>query len=155
MKGRASVTGFLAVMCLAFVLPLVVAPEESDWLDPLTRQLVSFIAVALLSLILGYGETTLRLPILGRVCGPIAVGVIFGFVFGVLVELCSGGSELRLLRHPLVPFWIKSFFATYKLETTYAPLYGAHGYRGCALVLLGRTKERFSGRSGLNNSADC
>jgi hypothetical protein len=126
MKGRASVTGvFLAVMCLAFVLPLVVAPEESDWLDPLTSQLVSFIAVALMSLILGdLGETTLRLPILGRICGLIAVGIILGFVFGVLVELCSGGSELRLLWHPLVPFWIKGFCAKYQLETTYAPLYG-------------------------------
>ena len=126
MKRSSFLTGvFLALMCLAFVLPLVVAPGESDWLDPLTRQLVSFIVLALMSLILGdFAETTLRLPLLGRVCGPIAVGVVLGFLFGVVVELCSGGSQIWLLQQRFVPLFIKQFFAAHQLETTYAPLLG-------------------------------
>ena len=147
MKGSASVTGvFLAVMCLAFVLPLVIAPEESDWLDPLTRQLVSFIAVALMSLILGdIAETTLQLPFLGRVCGPISVGVVLGFLFGVSVELCSGGSQNWLLRQRFLPLEIKQFFAEYHLETTYAPLCGM--LAGVAVACWYCWSQRKSSRS--------
>src|SRR5688572_30410839 len=105
MKRSSLLTGvFMALMCLAFVLPLVTAPEESDRIDAFARQIFSCMTVALTSMILGYlAENSLRLPFLARICGSVAAGVGIGFISGLLVEMHSGGSQLWLLKQSFVP----------------------------------------------------
>ena len=122
-------------MCLAFVLPLVVASGESDWFDAFARQIFSCMAVVVTAMIFGYlAETILRLPFFGQLGGSVAAGVGLGFIAGILIAMHSGGSQIWLLNQSFVPFGIQEFFSNNKLETTYAPACGM--IAGMAMGLL-------------------